>query len=317
MNLGIGVTLDNRYRIESKLSYSDKGNSYRAKDLRLGIPCVVKWLYDVKLTKENAVSLLQRASVLATLRHPNLPRVTDFFGIKDTGMFLVTEYVYGENLFSQLKKSESGLPEVKVLDWVRKICETLEYLHTQNPPVVHRDIKPQNIIITPSDEVMLVNFNLSEANLFENGNPADIEHGTTPGFSPIEQSTHSLIDIRSDIYALGATLYTLLTNQIPPESINRLTNPHSLPPPSRFVPSINPFLDKAILKALEVVPENRPQTIRDFLSLLSEGETKSKIDYVEKVVNSPSILTASIEKFHPKNRTTAEGHPIYVIGNIG
>ena len=181
---------------------------YRAWDLNLDHPRAIKENLD---TSPQAQRQFKReAQILDQLVHPNLPRVIDHFIIPNQGQYLVMDSVEGEDLKEKLDKASGPLPESQVLIWIEQICEALTYLHLQNPPIIHRDIKPANIRITPKGQPMLVDFGIAKE-----FNPAQSTtkgaRAVTSGYSPPEQYGRGTTDAKSDIYALGAALYHLLT----------------------------------------------------------------------------------------------------------
>ena len=148
------------------------------------------------------------------------------------------------------------LPEAEVVSWVRQICDALEYMHSQTPPVIHRDIKPANIIITPQGRAVLVDFGISK--VYDPHLKTTVgARAVTPGFSPWEQYGQGTTDNRSDLYALGATLYTLLTGQEPPESVALLGGMATLTPPRQLNPALTPNIAQTIEKALQSRPTDR------------------------------------------------------------
>ncbi len=160
MPLGIGETLQGRYKIERKLGEGGFGAVYRAHDTRLDVFCAIKESLDA--SEEAARQFKRSATMLASLRHPHLPRVTDFFGFQNKGLYLVMDYVQGEDLIARMKRLRQALPEEQVEKWLQQICDALIYLHNQNPPIIHRDIKPQNIIIDQHENAILVDFGLAK-----------------------------------------------------------------------------------------------------------------------------------------------------------
>lgn len=280
MTLDTGQVLNQRYRVVSLLGQGGFGAVYRAWDMRLRGPCALKENFNT--SPEAQKQFDREASMLFNLRHPGLPRMFDSFVVPGQGQYLVMDFIEGEDLRQWLSHSENPLPEAQVLTWVRQICDALSYMHAQNPPIIHRDIKPANIKITPAGEAVLVDFGIAKAH-----NP-DLEttvgaRAVTPGYSPQEQYGQGQTDVRSDVYALGATLYTLLTRQEPVESIERglgkpLAAPHSINP------SLSRSTDQAVMKAMEMLPERRFASMADFKAALVMPAAST----VEKVVQ-PSI----------------------------
>ncbi len=270
MTLATGTVLIDRYRIVRLLGQGGFGAVYRVWDLHLNAPYALKENLD---TSPEAIRQFAReAQILANLHHPNLPRVTDHFSLPDQGQYLVMEYVEGEDLEEMRRKSTcqpaGSLPEEQVLTWISQILDALEYLHNQNPPIIHRDIKPANIRITPQGRATLVDFGI--AKIFNPVLKTTVgARAITPGFSPLEQYGQAATDARSDIYALGATLYVLLTGRTPPESTARAWNDPLLPP-DQLNPHLSPAVSPVIIKAMQADPADRWQNIAEFRNALQQ-----------------------------------------------
>ena len=218
MQLKPGQVIKNRYRIVGLLGKGGFGAVYRAWDLVLKTPCALKENLDV--TPEAQQQFAEEAVILANLLHPNLPRVTNHFVISGQGQYLVMDYVDGEDLQTKLDKAKEPLSESDVLPWIQQVCDALKYLHTQNPPIVHRDIKPANIKINKEVQAILVDFGI--AKIYRTQQKTALgARAVSQGYSPPEQYGSGTTDPRTDIYALGATMYTLLTGNVPPESVDR------------------------------------------------------------------------------------------------
>src|SRR3972149_4163503 len=218
--------LHHRYRIENTLGTGGMGAVYRAFDINLGVSVAVK--ENLFTTEEYARQFQKEATILASLRHSNLPRVTDHFVIEGQGQYLVMDFIEGEDLRQRLERS-GAVPEQEALPWFVEICDALVYLHTRTPPIVHRDIKPGNIKITPEGRAILVDFGLAKMG------PAssDTETGAkamTPGFSPPEQYGPGRTDPRTDVYSLGATFYAVLAAAVPEDSLERAMGRAQLTP---------------------------------------------------------------------------------------
>ncbi len=274
-----GDTLRERYKILSTIGQGGMGSVYRAEDLRLaGRYCAIKEiqidLNSTEVQREQSREQFHReASTLARLDHPNLPKVSDFFndGLRD---YLVMDYVPGVDLRVKIEEAKSkgvNLREDEVLGWISQLCDALEYLHKQTPPILHRDIKPSNIKLTPDGYIKLVDFGLVKLMVPDETRTVTVLQGRgTAFYTPLEQyggeSGHT--SVRSDIYALGATLFHLATNQQPPEAKTRFLNPKSLPNPRSINPAMNLRTEQTILWALEMHPEKRPPSIQSFKDAL-------------------------------------------------
>jgi formylglycine-generating enzyme required for sulfatase activity len=262
MPLSQGQILNNRYRIETLLGQGGFGAVYRVWDTNLERPMALKENLDT--SPEAQRQFKREAQILFDLSHPNLPKVIDCFIIPDQGQYLVMEFVEGEDLGEKLRLVGSPLPEARVLDWVGQVCDALTYLHNQNPPVIHRDIKPANIKVTPAGKVMLVDFGI--AKLFDPELRTTVgARAVTPGYSPPEQYGRSATDAQSDIYALGATAYHLLTGQLPPDSIDVLSSSAApLRPAHEVNLAVSPQVSGAVERAMQLNRANRWSSIAEF-----------------------------------------------------
>ncbi len=286
MPLAPGTLVNNRYRIVSILGQGGMGAVYRASDEHLLIPVAVK--ENLFLTEEYGRQFQREAHILAGLRHPNLPHVSDYFMMENQGQYLVMDYVEGEDLRQRMERM-GILPERETILIGISICDALTYLHTRNAPIVHRDIKPGNIKVTPDGQAVLVDFGLAKimqgAQVTSTGARA-----MTPGYSPPEQYGTARTDYRSDIYSLGATLYATLTGVIPEDGLARMTGKAKLTPIRDLSPRVNRRLADAIEKALEVDPDDRYQTAEEFkCSLIDSGELSNY--YQDRPAISPPPST--------------------------
>jgi len=241
-----------RYEVQRLLAQGGMGNVYLAEDTRFGNRVALKENLDA--TPEAQRQFQFEAKVLATLRHPCLPRVFDHFTEPSGKQYLVMDFIEGDDLQELLDK-RGPLPENQVLEWMREVCSALQYMHEQQPhPVIHRDIKPANIKLKPDGQVMLVDFGIAKAHMPGKKTVAGAR-GVTPGYSPPEQYGIGT-DARSDIYALGATMYHLLTGQVPEESI-MVSPTKPLVPPRQLNPTISPGMEQIILKAMALKADQR------------------------------------------------------------
>jgi serine/threonine protein kinase len=254
------------------------GSIYLADDLRLeGRQCAVKEVEHDRTLPQEVINqardqFLREATVLARLDHPNLPKVSDFFTIGPRD-YLAMDYVPGNDLrtlMMEARQKGQFLPEAEVLSWASQIADALSYLHSQTPPILHRDIKPSNLKVTPSGLIKLVDFGLVKLLASEEMTITILQGRGTALYTPLEQyggdAGHT--DRRSDIYAFGATLYHLLTNQPPLEARERFLHPENLVVPRQINSEVSVRTEKAVLWAMNLHPDERPQDIESFRQAL-------------------------------------------------
>jgi serine/threonine protein kinase len=283
-SLKTGEVLHARYKIRERIGQGGAGSIYLADDVRLeGRLCALKEVeYDralpEEIREEARQQFLREATILARLDHPNLPKVSDFFssGPRD---YLVMDYVPGEDLRTlmlEARHNKTFIPEEQVLNWARQIGDALAYLHGLDPAIVHRDIKPSNPKITPSGIIKLVDFGLVKVMSPDEEMTITVIQGQgTALYTPLEQygSDETHTDRRTDIYSFGATLYHLLTNEPPPDARRRFIQPSSLVAPRDVNPNISPRTEKAVLWAMALHPDDRPESIEVFNNyLFADGE---------------------------------------------
>jgi serine/threonine-protein kinase len=276
--LKTGETLRGRYRVRKIIGQGGMGCIYLADDLRLeGRQCALKEVehdrtLPAKMVQEARDQFLREATVLARLDHPNLPKVSDFFsnGPRD---YLVMDYIPGKDLrtlMTEAMAKKSFLPELDVLNWANQLADALSYLHEQNPPILHRDIKPSNMKLTPSGVIKLVDFGLVKLLAPGEVTITVLQGQGTALYTPLEQYGGDIghTDVRSDIFSFGATLYHLLTNHAPTDARERFLNPDALPEPRLLNPNVSLRTQKAILWAMELHPDNRPESVEAFRETL-------------------------------------------------
>lgn len=269
-----GEVLRGRYKIRRVIGQGGMGCIYLADDLRLeGRTCALKEVEHDRtlppdLLREARDQFLREATVLARLDHPNLPKVSDFFSVSSRD-YLVMDYVPGKDLRTLMMEArQTGLflDEQNVLAWAGQLCDALVYLHSQTPPILHRDIKPSNLKVTPAGMVKLVDFGLVKLMAPGEVTITVLQGQGTALYTPLEQyggdSGHT--DNRSDIFAFGSTLYHLLTNQTPADARERFLNASALIPPRQINPIISVRSERAILWAMALHPDERPETVQQF-----------------------------------------------------
>lgn len=253
------ILLKGRYRVLQALGRGGMGAVYLAQDTELGNRLVaVKEMSQSNMSAQDvqfAVETFKReAYLLAGLQHPNLPSIHDHF--EQAGRwYLVMSFIQGESLEKYLAHAPNGrLPLAEVLQIARELCDVLDYLHSQQPPIIFRDLKPSNIMRTPNGHIYLIDFGI--ARLFKPGQAKDTASYGSMGYSPPEQYGRTQTTERSDIYSLGVTLYELLSGYDPSSS------PFRLPPLPSLVPGLPERLARLITQMFELDENARPASIK-------------------------------------------------------
>jgi len=224
----------------------------------------------------------REARLLARLHHPALPRVSDHFS-EDDGQFLVMQFIPGDDLSEMMNRKRGPFPVNQVLTWADQLLDALDYLHTQDPQIVHRDIKPQNLKLTSRGQIILLDFGLAK------GQPGEISrvttasiYGYTPNYAPLEQIQGLGTDPRSDLYSLGATLYHLITGVKPPDALTRaaaVVNGQADPllKASETNSEISADVDEVLAKAMAQNREQRYASAAEMRRALHEAEQASTV----------------------------------------
>ena len=260
-----GTVLQNRYEIERLLGGGGMGMVYLAHDQRLANrACAVKEMVDHFIDQQQRIEaneyFAREADTLAQLKHAAIPAITDRFDDQNRH-YLVMEYIEGRNLEEEIAVRGGPLPEGLIIDIARQLSDVLAYLHGSTPPVVYRDMKPSNVMLTPRGRVVLVDFGI--ARLFKSARKGTMIG--TLGFAPPEQY-QGAVDPRSDIYSLGATLHYALTGRDPEKF-----PPFSFPPVRDLRPEVSNNLARSIDRALAYQADARPASIQDFRDMLLYG----------------------------------------------
>ncbi len=252
--------LQARYLIVRQVGSGGMGAVYQVQDKRLtGKTWALKELSDAHITndleRQNAIAAFQReADILASLDHVNLVKVTDSFQENDK-YYLVMEFVQGDTLEQIGARAAGMLDETRVLHWARQLCEVLEYLHNQQPPIIFRDLKPANIMLTAQEQIKLIDFGI--ARFFQAGKKKDTALFGTAGFAAPEQYGTGQTDARSDVYSFGVVLHHLLTKFDP------ATAPFQLPPPRALNPNLSPQTEAIVLRATQNSASARFQSMAE------------------------------------------------------
>lgn len=260
-----GTLLAGRYRVERFLAGGGMGLVYIANDQRLAERrCAVKEIFDRFTNPEERTRAIEyfhrEADTLAQLNHPAVPAIFDRFG-EGNCHYLVMDFIEGTNLENELAGQGGSLPESRIVEIARELSDVLSYLHSFTPPIIYRDMKPGNVILTPSGRVVLIDFGI--ARIFTPQGKATLIG--TPGFAPPEQYAGS-VDQRSDVYSLAAMMHYMLTGRDPEKN-----PPFSFPPVHALKPEASPFLAQAIDTALAYKPEERPESAEAFKEMFLYG----------------------------------------------
>ena len=269
-----GKILQQRYRIDKQIGQGGMGSVYIANDERFGSVVAIK---ETLLMDDSYRKAIEReARLLNSLKHNALPRVSDHF-LEDNGQFLVMEYIPGEDLGLMMERDHQPFPVTDVLKWADQLLDALEYLHNQSIPVIHRDIKPQNLKLTTRGQIVLLDFGLAK------GNPTDAGHltaaksifGYSKNYASLEQIQGTGTDPRSDIYSLAATLYHLLTGQPPEDALTRAMNvlshkPDPLVPAHQIRDEVPKGVSAVLYRCMDLNSEARPATAREMREMLAD-----------------------------------------------
>ncbi len=276
-----------RYRIERMVASGGMGAVYKALDKRFNKPCAVKeMLDDFQSESERAQSVewfSREASLLLELNHQCIPRVRDFF-VDGGRHYLVMDFIEGRTMGAVLEQDAHvagingvrGVTEARARHWGQQICSVLNYLHRLSPPIIFRDLKPTNIMVTDNDDIKLIDFGI--ARTFQSQRQATII--MTVGYAPQEQLVGNP-EPRSDLYALGATLYRVLTRH---DASNNKPTIFSFPPLRSLRPDISPAFEQIIMRALAMFPDQRWP---------SAGEMERAIINLPPLPLGPATLLAS------------------------
>ncbi len=269
--------LNHRYRIVSLLAEGQYGAVYRAVDLENQYDVAIKEYLDPSVTVQK--QFRQEARKLSQLAHPQLPQLLDHFALPDVGQYLVWQYVDGVDLQS-LVQQYGMLPSDLVIEWLQAACQPLTYLHEQGQ--LHLNLKPANIRVTPQGEVYLA----------DSGLPGLGIRPYSDGYGSPEQQAQHAVSVASDVYSLGATLYTLLTGQVPTSALSRETGLKDLLPAREINPNVEPYLSLVAGRAMSIRPDARYESVADFAKAL-----KRPIGHTTVIEATEPRRTASVTQF--------------------
>ncbi len=309
MPLPEDTVLENRYRIDRLLAHGGMGAIYRGFDTKLDIPVAIK--ENFFQTPQSIRQFEQEARILARLHHNNLPRVIDHF-TADGQQYLVMDYIDGTDLWEMVKSQKRPLEEQQALNYLVQVCDAVSYLHQYIPPIIHRDIKPQNIKITPDGRAVLVDFGIAKM-VQDDSRTNTGARGITPGFSPPEQYSGTGTTPASDIYSLGATLYAVLTGKKPPDSVSLLVDQASFEPPDKLNEKLSPQVSQAVMHAMQPQPQNRPQSVAEWQRHLQAIEEPTRLREDEDTISAPTMLSTA----SPEAPKTGRRRRVWIWAAIG
>lgn len=266
--LPVDTILQSRYRVTGHLGRGGMGAVYEAIDLRLGHTVALK---QTLTNDEGQWKQFEReARLLAGLNHPALPRVSDYF-TEGHRAFFVMQFIEGCDLAEIIAQQPGPLPRASVIAWADQLLDSLIYLHTHERQIIHRDIKPHNLKITGRGQIVLLDFGLAKTQSADASSTVSCTSvfGYTPRYAPLEQIQDLGTSPQSDIYALGATLYHLLTGVKPPDALTRATalvsaRPNPLKPADEVVEAVGVELAAILTRAMAQNPNDRYATAAEF-----------------------------------------------------
>lgn len=274
-----------RYRIEGEIGRGGAGTVFKAVHIELDDLVAIK--VSSAVDTGSLEGLRDEARLLRGLRHTHLPQVLDFF-VEGHWPCLVMEFIDGEDL-NQLRVARGDtLSEAEALGWITHVADALAYLHLQPKPIIHRDIKPENIRVKRNGVAILVDFGIAKVGGVDTQTRLIAKGMGTPPYAPPEQYGSGNTSPSSDVYALGATCYVLLTGYSPPDSVDRQSGA-GLIPPRQHNPQISRHTEQVILKAMALSSTERYPSAREMLEALKPGAPPKL--YVDKTEVLPSRQT--------------------------
>jgi len=296
----IGTIIDDRYEILKEIGRGGMSVVYLAMDNRLRKSLVVKEIRKRRNSDDHLLinSLVAEANLLKKLDHGALPRIYDVIE-RQGEIFVVMDYIEGESLKEKLKREQKIAPAA-VIDWARQLSDVLGYLHTRKPnPIIYRDMKPDNIMLTPEGKIKLVDFGIARE--FKTENTTDTTNLGTKGYAAPEQLSGRQTDARTDIYSLGVTLYHLVTGKSLSEP------PYELRPIREWNPSLPEGLEHIILKCTQAEPANRYQSCDELLHDL-QNINKLTQGYKNKLLKKIGLFLIPAVLFLGFSATSAFGY---------
>ncbi len=302
--LAPNTMVQNRYLVVQLIGKGGMGEVYLAVDQRLGSAVALKRTF---FSEDEALGTAfeREAKILGRLRHPVLPKVIDHF-VEADGQFLVMEHISGDDLHKRLESAGKAFPLSWVMFWADQLLDALNYLHSHEPPIIHRDIKPQNLKLTDDNHIVLLDFGLSKD--FDTGVKSDpATSGSVVGYSPhfasMEQVRGTGTDARSDLYSLSATVYQLLTNTVPPDALSRAdallgSAPDPLKPINEINSEVPAWVSDVVLKGIAVRQDERFANAAEMQKALRRAFNQSKEAPNAETVMMPEGVDAAVDRIN-------------------
>ena len=315
------TVLQGRYKVVRQLGQGGMGTVYEAIDERLDTTVALKETFfsDERLRKQ----FEREARLLARLHHPALPRVSDHFS-EGEGQFLVMQFIPGDDLSEMMARRQGPFPAEQVLTWTDQLLDALDYLHTQEPQIIHRDIKPQNLKLTSRGQIILLDFGLAK------GQAGEISRvttgasifGYTPNYAPLEQIQGLGTDARSDLYSLSATIYHLFTATKPPDALTRAAalingQPDPMVAATDLNPAVAPEVSSVLKQAMAQSKDQRYATAAEMRKALHRTEQTSTVinrGEAQTVLRPPvaPAIAAETTRLVDRHSTVATGETTVV-----
>ncbi len=290
----IGTLIEGKYEILKLIGKGGMSEVYLAMDKNLNKQWAVKEIQKKAWDRNNQVvvqSALAEANMMKRLDHPCLPRIVDIID-KDDVIYVIMDYIEGEPL-SKILEKEGAQEQETVIEWAEDLCGVLDYLHTQEPPIIYRDMKPANIMLQPNGNIKLIDFGIARE--YKEQNLEDTVSLGTKGYAAPEQfGGKGQTDQRTDIYCLGVTLYHLVTGKNPCEP------PYEIYPIRYWNPQLSAGLESIILKCTQLNPEDRYQSCAELLYAIyhyEEADDTYRNKQKRKVTVFAGVAAAAIACF--------------------
>lgn len=282
-----GQRIAGRYEIIREIGHGGTSTVYLVSDSHLNKNFAIKEIRksDFVDSSDIAGSLIEEANIMNRLNHPLLPRIIDVID-RSEYVYVVMDYIQGQPL-NKVLKHYKRIPEQYVIHWFKQLCEVLTYLHTANPPIIFRDLKPSNIILTEDGSIRLIDF--GAAREYKRSVEAGAANWGTRGYAAPEQvMQNGIVDARSDIYSLGVTMHYLLTGCDPSSATDQLL------PIRQYDPGLSPELEKIIIRCTQFKPEARYQNCKELFYDLARIDRQGSQQNGKKQSHTLTIVSVVI-----------------------